>query len=82
VIDPLLDEESGIGVCHHCNSGQVAELYGIGGRVVGVACGSCIMAFEEDDAPEELAITLGEADLAGMQPKNDYSPPYTEYDFR
>ena len=45
-------------------------------------CPSCIMAFEEGDAPEELAITLGEADLAGMQPKNDYSPPYTEYDYR
>jgi len=24
------------------------------------ACASCIMAFEEDDAPEELAITLGD----------------------
>ena len=29
------------------------------------ACASCIQAFEQDDAPEELAITLEEADVVG-----------------
>jgi hypothetical protein len=40
------------------------------------ACGSCIMAFEEDDAPEELAITLGDkTDEAPSLCK----PPHLDY---
>jgi len=66
VIDPLLNEEQDAVVCHHCESGQEAEPYLIHTRpkhcVAGIACASCIMAFEEGDAPEELAITLGNKD--------------------
>jgi hypothetical protein len=46
--------------CHWCDDGSppAGEMPNTFGCVP--ACGSCIMAFEEDDAPEELAITLGD----------------------
>ena len=40
------------------------------------ACGSCIMAFEEADAPEELAITLG--DMCVDDYPEERSPSLTE----
>ena len=46
--------------CIYCDyQGEMANTWGW--KNMGV-CPSCIMAFEEDDAPEELAITLGNKD--------------------
>jgi len=58
--DPELDEQD----CTHCNyQGELVDYefpLGKYGKVYGIICSDCLDAIEREDAPEELAITLGD----------------------
>ncbi len=65
MIDPLLREDPDLDEnnCGHCD--YRGELVGFGfphysGMMFGIICPDCLDAFERENAPEELAITLGD----------------------
>ncbi len=68
MIDPLLRDDPDLNEhgCPHCDYyGELAGYHAHVGpqphvEVYGVICSDCLDAIEREDAPEELAITLGD----------------------